>query len=106
MIDDGCRVPSRIVLQADTIIVSCGLKNSERTSCGRRSALTNCDGRLHDELATAADYDKFDESFEENYPGVCDGRSDMDDRLQEDIDGSDQWSTRTWRHRLVETRGS
>ena len=28
-----------------------------------------------DELVTLADCDKFVESFEDNYPGVCDGRS-------------------------------
>ena len=87
MIDDGCRVPPRTVLQADTIIVSCGLKNSERTFWSTQR--THEFGRLHDELATAADYDKFDESSEENYPGVCDGRSIwmIDCRK---LDGSDQ----------------
>ena len=32
MIDDSCRVLPRSVLQADTIIVSCGLRNVECTS--------------------------------------------------------------------------
>ena len=31
--------------------------------------------RSHDELATTADYDKFVESFENNYPEVCYARS-------------------------------
>ena len=44
---------------------------------------------LRGEPATVADYDKFLESFEDKYPGACDGRSVwMID--YEKLDGSDQ----------------
>ena len=52
------------VLQADTIVVNCGLANFEQ-SCW--STLR----RLH----TGKDNDKFVRSLEDNYPGMCDGRS-------------------------------
>ena len=64
---------SRRVLEADTIIASCGLENVERTSWSTQHR--HDFGRSHDELATVADYDKYAESFEDNYPGVSDGRS-------------------------------
>ena len=61
------------VLQAETIVVSCGLANFERTSWStqRRPKFWGC----HDELETEADYDMFVDSFEDNCPGVCNGRS-------------------------------
>ena len=64
---------SRSVLQADTIVVSCRLANFERTfwSTQRRHKFW----RSHDELETEADYNKFVESFEDNYLGVCNCRS-------------------------------
>ena len=46
-------------------------------------------GGSHDELATAADCDKFVESSEENYPGVCDGRSVWMTDCRK-LDGTDQ----------------
>ena len=73
MIDDSCRVLPRSVLQADTIIVSCGQRNFECTSWSTQRS--HKFGGLHDELTTGADYDKFLESFEDNSAGVCDGRS-------------------------------
>ena len=66
------RLPRR-VLEADSIIASCGVGNFERTSWSKQH--THKFGGSHDELATAADYDKFVESFEDNYPEVCDARS-------------------------------
>ena len=67
-----CEIP-RNVLQADTIVVSCGLANFEQSSW-----LTH---RLHEfwgtheELHTTEDHDKFVRSFKDNYLGMCDGRS-------------------------------
>ena len=66
MIDGSCRVLPRSVLQADTIIVSCGLRNFECTSWSTQRS-HKCGG-LHDELTTGADCDKFLDSFEDNYP--------------------------------------
>ena len=108
------------MLQADTIVVTCGLANFEQSSWSthrrhefwgaheelhtkealsrRRPAellhekaavflpayferaswsMQRCHKfwRLHDELVTEADYGKFLNSFEDHYPGVCDGRS-------------------------------
>ena len=63
----------RSVLQADTIIVSCGQANFERTFWSTRRC--HKFWRSYDELATDANYDKFVESFDDNYPGVCNGRS-------------------------------
>ena len=57
---------------ADTIILSFELEHFERTSWSKQHAQF---GRSHDELATVADYDKFAESFENNYTEVCDARS-------------------------------
>ena len=51
------RIFPRSVLQAVTIIVSCGLANFERTSWSTQCCHTFWE--LRDELATAADYDKF-----------------------------------------------
>ena len=65
------RLPGR-VLEADASIANCGLEKFERTSWSKKH--THKFGRSHDELATA-EYDKFVESFEDNYPGVCDVRS-------------------------------
>ena len=72
MVSARCRDFPRSVLQADTSVVSCGLGNFERTSWStqRRHKFWRC----HDELETEADYDKFVDSFEDNYPGVCNGR--------------------------------
>ena len=75
------------MLEADTIIVSCGLINVERTSWSTQG--THKFGRSHDELATAAHNDEFDESFEGNFPGVCDGRSVWMVHCRK-LDGSDQ----------------
>ena len=47
--------------------------NFERTSLSKQHI--HKFGRSHDELATVADHDKFAESFENNYPEVCDARS-------------------------------
>ena len=72
MVNARCReCPS--VLQAETIVVSCGLANFERTSWStqRRPKFWRC----HDELETEADCDMFVDSFEDNCPGVCNGRS-------------------------------
>ena len=101
MIDDSRMFP-RSVLQADTIIVSCGLAKFERISW----SMQRCHklGELRDEPRTTADYDKFLESFEDNHPGACDGRS-MWMVDNEKLDDSDK-DTRTWRYMLVETRGS
>ena len=63
----------RRVFEADTIIVSCGLEEFERTSWSKQH--THKFGGSHDELATVADYDKFVESIKNNYPEVCDARS-------------------------------
>ena len=55
------------------MVVSCGLAKFERTSWSTQ--------RCHkiwgscDELETEADYDKFVDSFEDNCPGVRNGRS-------------------------------
>ena len=61
------------MLEADTIIASCGLEYFERTSWSKEH--THKFGGSHDDLATVADCDKFAESFEDNYPEVCDARS-------------------------------
>ena len=73
MVDDSRRIFPRSVLQADTIIVSCGPANFERASWSTQRFHESWGPR--DELATAADFDKFLGSFEDNYTGVCDGRS-------------------------------
>ena len=65
------RLPRR-VLEADTIIVSCGLENFERTSLSKAA---HPQIRSLDELATVADYDKFAESFENNNTEACNARS-------------------------------
>ena len=61
------------VRQADTTTVSCGLANFERTSWSthRRHEFWGS----YEELDTGVHYDKFVGSFEDNYPGMCDGRS-------------------------------
>ena len=55
------KFPKKVV-QADTIVVSCGL---------RRHAFW----RSYEELDTGADYEKFLRSFEDNYPEIWNGRS-------------------------------
>ena len=73
MVNVRSRKFSRSVLQADMIVVSCGLTNFERTSWSTR--------RRHEfwgsyeELDTGADYDKFVDRFEDNYPEMRNGRS-------------------------------
>ena len=68
----GCEIPSN-VLQADTIVVSCGLANFEQSSWSTH--------RRHEFWGTHG-------SFKDNYPGVCDGRSvwTMDYRKLDDPD--------------------
>ena len=71
MVGDSRRTFPRSVLRTDTIDLSCGLANFERTSWSTQRCYKFWETR--DELATAAD--KFLESFEENYPGVSDSGS-------------------------------
>ena len=66
------RLPRR-ALEADTIIATCGLENFERASGSKQH--THKFGGSHDGLATVGDFDKFAESFENNYPEVCDVHS-------------------------------
>ena len=66
-IHDSCRVFPW------SIIVSCRLANFERTSWSTQRC--HKFRGLRDELATATDFDKFLECPEDNYPGVCNGRS-------------------------------
>ena len=68
----SCEIP-RSVLQADTIIVSCGLANFEQSSWSthRRHEFWGS----HEELDTGENNDKFVRSFEDNYLGMCDDRS-------------------------------
>ena len=82
MVDDSPRIFPRSVLQADTIIVTCGLANFERTSWSTQRFLPIWG--LRDELATVADNDKFLGSFEANYRGVCDGHT-HDRRVQNPV---------------------
>ena len=63
----------RSVLQADTIIVSCGLANFEVTTWSKHRC--HKFWSLRKELTTKADYNKFHGSFEINDNGVSDGRS-------------------------------
>ena len=62
-----CEIP-RNVLQADTIVVSCGLANFEQSSLSthRRHEFWE----THEELRTEEDYDKFVRSFKDNYTGM------------------------------------
>ena len=55
------KFPRRVV-QADTIVVRCGL---------RRHAFWGS----YEELDTGADYEKFLRNFEDNYPEICNDRS-------------------------------
>ena len=68
----GCEIPGN-VLQADIIVVSCGLSNFEQSSWSthRRHEFW----RTHEELHTKEDYDKFVRRFKYHYPGMSDGRS-------------------------------
>ena len=73
MVKDSCREFPRSVLQADTIIVSCGLANFEQSSWS-----THCRHEFwgtHEELRTKEDYDKFVHSFKDNYTGIWKDRS-------------------------------
>ena len=58
----------RSVLQADTIIVSCGLANFEQSSLSRHRRREFWGSR--GELDTGEDHDKFARSFEVNYLGM------------------------------------
>ena len=68
----SCEIP-KSVLQADTIVVSCGLPNFEQSSWSthRRHEFWGA----HEDLRTNEDCDKFVRSFKPNYTGMCDGRS-------------------------------
>ena len=68
MVNVRSREFPRSVLQADTIIVSCGLANFERTSWStqRRDEFWES----HEELDTGADHDKFVGSFDSMIPTV------------------------------------
>ena len=61
----SCETP-RSVLQADTIVVSCGLANFEQSSWSthRRHEFW----AMHEELHTKEDYDKFVRNFKDNNP--------------------------------------
>ena len=87
----GCDIP-RNVLQADSIVVSCGLANFEQSSWSthRRHEFWG----THEEFHTKEDYDKFVRSFKNNYSGMCDGRSiwTIDCRKFDDPDNN--WSLR------------
>ena len=73
MVNVRCRKLPRSVLQADTIVVSSGLANFERSSLStqRRHEFWGS----YEELNTGADYDKCVDSFEDNDPETCNGRS-------------------------------
>ena len=73
MVNVRSREFPKSVLQADTIIVSCGLANFERTSWSTHRRHEFC--VFYEELDTGADYDKFVGSFEDNYPGMWNGHS-------------------------------
>ena len=62
MVNVRTRKFPRRVVQADTVVVSCGL---------RRHAFWGS----YEELDTGADYEKFLRSFEYNYPEIYNGRS-------------------------------
>ena len=101
MVNVRSREFPKSVLQADTIIVSCGLVNFERTSWSthRRHEFWV----FYEELDTGADYDKFVGSFEDNYPGMWNGHSIwMIECVKFDDPGRDR-SLRN--HILVEIRG-
>ena len=68
----GCETP-RNVLQAVTVVVSCGLVNLEQSSWSthRRHEFWG----THEELHTKEVYDKFVRSFKDNYLGICKDRS-------------------------------
>ena len=68
----GCEIP-RNVLQADTIVVTCGLANFEQSSWSTHRC--NEYWGTHEELRTKEDYDKFVCSFKDNNPGICKDRS-------------------------------
>ena len=68
----SCEIP-RNVLQADTIVVSCGHANFVQSSWSRHRRHEFW--RTHEELHTKENYDKFVRSFKDNYLGMCVGRS-------------------------------
>ena len=73
MVNDCSFGIPRSVFQTDTIIVSCGLANFEQSSWSthrRPEFWGSCE-----ELFTKEDCNKFVRSFEDKYPGKCDGRS-------------------------------
>ena len=82
MVNARCCEFPRSVLQDDTIIVSCGLANFERTSWStqRRHEFKGS----YEELDTGADYDKLDGSFEDNYPKLFNGHSIWSFKMVED----------------------
>ena len=64
MVNARCRDSPRSVLQADTIVSSCGPANLEQSSWS-----TLCFHKFwgsYDELETQTDHDKFVDSFEDN----------------------------------------
>ena len=65
MVFNSGRIFPRSVLQADTIVVSCGLANFERASWSTQRC--HKIWGLRGELATATDNDKLHKSFEDNY---------------------------------------
>ena len=74
MVDDSRCVLPRSVLKDDTISVRCGLANFERASWSTQRC--HKIRELRDDLAATTNYDKFLESFEDDYPEVCNGRSE------------------------------
>ena len=68
----GCEIP-RKVIQAATIVVSCGLANFAQSSWSthRRHEFWGMEKELH----TKEDNDKFVRSFKDNYLVMCQGRS-------------------------------
>ena len=63
----------RNVLQADTVVVSCGLANFEQSSWSTHHRHEFW--VTHGELRKKEDYDKSVRSFNHNYPGICKDRS-------------------------------
>ena len=68
----GCEIP-RNVLQADSIVVSYGLANFERSSWSTHHRHEFW--RTHREQRTKENYDKIVHSFKDNDPGICKDRS-------------------------------
>ena len=91
------------MLQADTIVLSCGLANFQRISSStqRRHKFWGC----HDEQKTEADFDMFVDSCQENYPRMCIGRSIwmIDGRKMGDPDCDKSLRTRIGRNPRITT---